>query len=290
MLDGRVAYMNPATKKVLTQWEYMIQFENNDIGGGPEIEHEEYDLFHDSWASDKVNPYRDIRLTTPFVIKFDQKTFTHPVDHDIVITSRFGRRRRGPHRGLDIDLVTGDIVRSVLPGKVRFVGYSRGHGKTIVVRHPNEVETVYAHLSDYAVKEDDIVKEGQILGMGGNTGNSRGSHLHLEVRYKGIAIHPEYVFNFDGSKSIRGKDLWITNEWKNSKFHNSYRKSEIKPLLDEEAAIHAEKNEKRYHKVRKGDTLYGIALKHNTTLKEVCKMNSISKSTILSIGQVLRVR
>ena len=78
---------------------------------------------------------------------------------------------------LILTLVTGDFVRSVLPGKVRFVGYSRGHGKTVVIRHANEIETVYAHLSAYTVKENDKITEGQILGFGGNTGNSRGSHL-----------------------------------------------------------------------------------------------------------------
>ena len=249
-----------------------------------------HDIPYDYWQCDKINPYRDIDLPMPFNIKFNQTHFAHPVDDTIVITSRFGRRRSGPHRGLDIDLVTGDSVRSVLAGRVRFVGYSRGHGKTIVVRHANEIETVYAHLSDYAVGPNELIKQGQTLGFGGNTGNSRGSHLHLEVRYKGIAIHPEYVFNFDGSQSIRGKELWVTNEWKSPRLHSSYRQSELRPLFTQSEALVAQSREPKYYQVQKGDTLWRIALSHNLGLRQICTLNAISKSSVLRIGQMIQVR
>ncbi len=287
-LDGNVAYKNEKTNEVISESEYHILC-------APVMEvsfkvKEEHDHIDDYWRSDKINPYRDVKINVPFQIKFDQTTFTHPVDDDIVITSRFGRRRRGAHRGLDIDLVTGDFVRSVLPGKVRFVGYSKGHGKTVVVRHSNDVETVYAHLSAYTVRTNDSIPEGQIVGFGGNTGNSRGSHLHLEVRFKGICIHPEYVFNFDGSKTIRGDNLWVSNSWKSPKMHSSYRKSKIVPLFSEEDAIASQDAEPRQHKVRKGDTLYQIALKYSLRVKEICSMNNISQNSILSIGQIIQIR
>ena len=286
-LDGKTAYKNENTGEIITEKEYLLRCE-------PVMEvlfkMKEEDHVEDYWTSDKVNPYRGVKLTTPFQIKFDQETFTHPVDQDIVVTSRFGRRRRGAHRGLDIDLVTGDFVRSVLPGKVRFVGYSTGHGKTVVVRHANEVETVYAHLSAYTVRTNDSIPEGTIVGFGGNTGNSRGSHLHLEVRYKGVCIHPEYVFNFDGSKKIRGRELWVTNRWQSPKLHSSYRKSKLETLITEDDAIVAQNNEPKYHKVRKGDTLYQISRKYSLRVKEICSLNSISPNSILSIGQIIQIR
>lgn len=290
MLDGRVSFRNEKTDQFISQSEYLLlrdaglvdisQDENNLVDG----------YFTDHWQDDKVNPYKDIVLPTPFKIQFDQTTFTHPIDGDIVVTSRFGRRRRRPHRGIDLDLITGDVVRSVLSGKVRFVGYSRGHGKTVVVRHANEIETVYAHLSEYSVNINDIISEGQIIGMGGNTGRSTGSHLHLEVRYKGVCIHPEYVFNFDGSKSIRGSDLWVSNGWKSPKSHSAYRKSKVTPLLTEEAAISAEKAEPRFHRVRNGETLSHIANRYHLRLREIYKLNAISKNSILSIGQIIKIR
>lgn len=290
VLDGRVAYINSETEEIITKSEYFLRF-----GGALEADdhghhHGEFDDFQDYWTSDKVNVYKDVVLPTPFKINFDQSTFTHPIDHNIRVTSRYGRRRRRHHRGIDLDLVTGDNVRTVLPGKVRFVGYSSGHGKTVVVRHMNEIETVYAHLSEYKVEENDIVSEGQVIGLGGNTGRSTGSHLHLEVRYKGVCIHPEYVFNFDGSQTIRGTELWVSNSWKSPKFHSAYRKSKVTPLLTEDEAIAAQKAEPRFHKVRSGDTLGHIAMKHHLGVSEICRMNGISKKSTLRVGQRIKVR
>ena len=245
---------------------------------------------YNNWKTDRVNPYYGQQLPTPFKIEFDQSTFTHPIGYKNVVTSRFGRRRRGPHKGIDLDLVTGDSVRTVLPGKLRFVGYSRGHGKTVVVRHANEMETLYAHLSAYNVKVNDILAEGEVLGLGGNTGNSRGSHLHLEVRYKGVTIHPEYVFNFDGSQTIRGAELWVSNAWKSPRFHSAYRKSEVTSLLSKTEAVASENAEPRYYRVRSGDTLSHIAQRYNLGVREICSLNAISINSILRIGQVLKVR
>ncbi len=290
VLDGKVSYRNKKTKEFISQSEYNLFSRLSIKAALPEKNYISHDSSTDYWQSDRVNPYRDIVLSTPFKIEFDQTTFTHPVNGDIIVTSRFGSRRRGPHRGLDLDLITGDSVLSVLPGQVRFVGYSRGHGKTVVVRHANEVETVYAHLSKYAVEPNDLIAEGQLLGFGGNTGNSRGSHLHLEVRYKGVCIHPQYVFNFDGSQTIRGSDLWVTNEWKSPRFHSSYRNSKVTPLFTETDAIAAQNAEPRYHRVRRGDTLSHIAGRYHIRLREICKLNAISKNSTLSIGQILQVR
>lgn len=286
-LDDAIAYRNESTGEIIDQQEYTLLCEGDLPADGSDHEgHNHYDY----WQCDQINPYKDFILPSPFLIAFDQQTFTHPVDGDIVVTSRFGRRRRGPHRGLDLDLVTGDNVRSVLPGKIRFVGYSRGHGKTVVVRHANDVETVYAHLSAYTVKVNDVITEGQIIGLGGNTGNSRGSHLHLEVRYKGVCIHPEYVFNFDGSQTIRNKELWVTNGWKSPTMHSSYKQSQISPLTSEADAIAYQSTEPKYHKVKRGDTLSEIARSYSLRLSEICSMNAISRSSILRIGQVIQIR
>ena len=289
-LDGKVVYRNESSNDFLTPTEYFLRYQPSYKEASEAGQLSGFEDFYYYWDSEKVNPYVDVELPTPFKIEFDQSTFTHPIDGYIKITSRFGRRRRGPHRGLDIDLVTGDQVRSVLPGKVRFVGYSSGHGKTVVVRHANGVETVYAHLSAYKVKPNDVITEGQVIGLGGNTGNSRGSHLHLEVRYKGVCIHPEYVFNFDGSQTIRGTELWVNKTWKSPRSHSSYRPSECTPLHSLEAAIAAEKAAPRFHRVRRGDTLSHIAERYHLRTSEICRLNGISKTTTLRIGQTLRIR
>lgn len=242
------------------------------------------------WDTTRVNAYKQATTPDIFPLYFNESNYAAPVSHNMHVTSRFGHRKRGPHRGIDVDLVTGDKVMSILPGRVRFVGYSRGHGRTVVVRHANEVETVYAHLSKYNVKTNDLVSAGQVLGKGGATGNARGSHLHFELRYRGICIHPEYVMKFDGSNQIRGSELWVTSSLINPKNHSSYRKSDFVVLASAQEAQEYKEAAPKFHQIQSGDTLYGIALNYNLRLSEICKLNSIRPTEILKVGKTIKVR
>ena len=112
----------------------------------------------------------------------------------------------------------------------------------------------------------------------------------MEVRYKGVCIHPEYVFNFDGSNTINDEELWVTNGWKSPRLHSSYRKSKVKGLETEEEAIAYQENEPKYHRVKRGDTLSQIGRSYSLRLSEICSLNSISRSSILRIGQLIQIR
>jgi hypothetical protein len=123
-------------------------------------------------------------------------TYRAPVDG--IVTSRYGYRHGRHHSGIDLDLETGDTVRSCWAGKVRYAKYNDGgFGNLVIVRHYNGLETLYAHLSKLIVAPDQEVKAGDVLGLGGNTGRSYGSHLHFEVRFYDAAINPEEVIDFD---------------------------------------------------------------------------------------------
>ena len=283
-LDSSRAYRNVVTDTIMSIEEYSSLSRlpiEEEVRQAPEREF---------WDTTRVNAYKNYKASEIFVLFFDETHYVPPVEHNMHITSRFGHRRRGAHKGIDVDLVTGDKIRSVLSGQVRFVGYSRGHGRTVVVRHNNDLETVYAHLSKYNVKINDIVQAGDLLGKGGATGNARGSHLHFEMRYKGICIHPEYLFKFDGSNEITGSEVWVTSSWKNPNHHSSYRKSSIDILSSEEEAIAYKEAEPKYHSVQSGDTLYGIAIAYNLKLSEICHLNRINSSSVLKIGKKLQVR
>jgi len=106
------------------------------------------------------------------------------------ISSYFGRRGSGFHTGLDIDGCTGDAVHACDDGKVVFAGYSGGYGYLVKVDHGNGMQTWYAHLSKISVSVGDKVSRGGRVGSVGSTGNSTGSHLHLEVRINGVAQNP----------------------------------------------------------------------------------------------------
>ena len=204
-----------------------------------------------------------------------------------MITSRYGWRRGRPHKGIDIDLVTGDTVRAMLEGIVRFARYSRGHGKTIIVRHYNGLETAYAHLSAYAVKVNDTVKAGQMIGKGGVTGNARGSHLHLVTSFEGNYINPEYIFDFGETNTIRRQAFWITEHWVKTPYHSSKKQSELEFFDTYESALAHQKQQNRakIYVVKRGDTLSEISGKHHISLSRLCKINRIRTTSVLKIGQ-----
>ena len=149
-----------------------------------------------SWNNDYTRAYA---VTLPAEYKIDLRNFHMPCDSRMV-TSHYGYRRsfRRQHYGTDIKVFVGDTIRAAFSGKVRVVadqGRRKGYGKYVVIRHPNGLETVYGHLSKHLVKPDQIVKAGEVIGLGGNTGRSTGSHLHFETRFLGQFINPEKLFD-----------------------------------------------------------------------------------------------
>lgn len=143
-----------------------------------------------------TNGYAYKQTELPETYKIDLRGFHMPTPSR-VITSDFGPRWGRNHRGLDIKVYIGDTIRAAFSGKVRVVKYDgRGYGKYIVIRHNNGLETIYGHLSKQLVHEDQTVHAGQVIGLGGNTGRSTGSHLHFETRLCGVALNPAIFFDF----------------------------------------------------------------------------------------------
>lgn len=246
------------------------------------------DVKAEYWISTVYNPYKYAAdLKFPLKLTFEDSTYFSPIGKDKVVTSRYGWRRGRPHKGIDIDLVTGDSIFSMFDGVVRMSRYSRGHGRTVVVRHYNGLETVYAHLSEYGVKENDTVAKGAYLGKGGVSGNARGSHLHLVVNYKGVSINPEYLFKFDDNNAVRANELWVTKKWTQPIAHNSKKQSKIKPLLSEEDALASLIKQRSIYIVKAGDTLSRISKRNEVTIASICKVNTIRRNSVLRIGQQL---
>ncbi|WP_225036395.1 peptidoglycan DD-metalloendopeptidase family protein [Winogradskyella sp. SM1960] len=246
------------------------------------------DIKADHWDTSVHNPYVDTVQQFPLELNFTDSTYASPVPHVKVVTSRYGWRRGRPHNGIDIDLVTGDSVVTILDGIVRFAKYTNGFGNAVVVRHFNGLESTYAHLSHIGVKANDTLVKGQYIGKGGNTGNSRGSHLHLELSYKGEQIHPEYLFDFSSKNAIRSEQVWVTQKWTHARFHNSRRVSKVKVIKSaDEAALESLARRPKMYIVKKGDTLYGISRRNNMSISRLCKTNAIKQSSPLKIGQKL---
>lgn len=229
------------------------------------------DIYNNIWTSERLNPYKIPIDSLPDTVRIDCKDFFSPVPG--IITSDFGPRRYRYHYGTDLRLNIGDSVHAAFSGKVRIIDYeARGYGHYVVIRHDNGLETVYAHLSQVMVELDQVVKGGELIALGGNTGRSTGPHLHFEMRYLGNAINPASIINF------------YTGQVHNDTYQITKRKSFYyqRDLKAQQAA--------KYYKVRKGDTLGQIALRNGTSVKALCRMNSIKLKKLLQPGQKIRVR
>jgi murein DD-endopeptidase MepM/ murein hydrolase activator NlpD len=172
------------------------------------------------------------------------------------------------HYGLDIKVERGDTIRAAFDGKVRYVSYQRrGYGYYVVIRHPNGIETLYAHLTKQLVGENDVVMAGDPIGLGGNTGRSTGTHLHFETRLLGKALNPALMFDFP-NQDVTG-DTYL------------YMKPKKK--------VYDPSDPDTYYKVKSGDTLGRIAARKGTTVKNLCKLNGITTQSTLRVGQILRL-
>jgi len=130
------------------------------------------------------------------------------------VSDLFGHRRCHPvlkipsfHTGIDFSAKIGTPVLATANGSVVDIVHSRrGYGNRIVVKHDNEYQTIYAHLSDICVSKGDTVIVGQEIGAVGNSGLSTGSHLHYEIRYNGKAIDPLSLYQMNLESEDTAKD------------------------------------------------------------------------------------
>ena len=94
------------------------------------------------------------------------------------------------HPGIDFKGRRGDVVKSTANGKVIFAGWAGGYGNCVRIKHNNNFETLYGHLSKVKVKAGQKVSVGDNIGLVGSTGHSTGNHLHYEVRKNGKPVNP----------------------------------------------------------------------------------------------------
>ncbi len=210
--------------------------------------------------------YKELKDTVQIVMRREACDYDTPFLGRI--TSNFGDRGARYHYGIDIKLYKGDPVKTAFEGLIRISQYSRTYGNVVVVRHQNGLETLYAHLSARKVKEGDHVEAGSVIGLGGNTGRSTGSHLHFECRYQGEPIDPNTIINWvSGELAVDTMNL--------NAAHFAYLK---------------EARSKKYHTIRSGDTISGIASKYSTYTSTICRLNGISRNSTIYVGKRLRVR
>lgn len=261
-----------------------------------------------TWETNKVHCYNHDDLPEDF--RIDLRGFHMPTPSR-VITSNYGYRASfgRMHKGLDIKVYIGDTIVSAFDGKVRVVSYeAKGYGNYVVIRHENGLETIYGHLSKHLCKTGDVVKAGQPIGLGGNTGRSTGSHLHFETRLLGEALDPSLLFDFVAQDvTCDFYDYHRSDARKNSNSLLASSESlgassnildvpsaeeEVIVVEEAESISNGSKNSRsqasKIYKVRKGDTLSSISRRVGCSVQQLCSRNGINKRTKLQLGQMLR--
>ena len=265
--------LNPRLHALLTEDSTinLVQYWNNEI----------------CYTSGRQNDLSKLKDTLWLcVLEEEHSKFICPVDG--IVTSRYGYRSGRHHSGIDLNLNTGDTVRAAWSGKVRYAKYNDGgFGNLVIVRHYNGLETFYAHLSKLIVVPDQDVKAGDVLGLGGNTGRSFGAHLHFEVRFYDASINPEEIIDF-ANRVCKDDNLFV---------HKGLFRPGAKPSdAEEQGETHEhvapvpQAAQRKYYKVRSGDTLSEIASRNQTTVSKICQLNGIRPTSTLQIGRSLRVK
>lgn len=254
--------------------------------------------FYAVWSNNYVNPLLDMNgQTIPNSTDIDLTGFVAPVVGPI--TSPYGWRRRRMHKGEDIGLHTGDTVRAAFDGRVRIKRYERrGYGYYYVIRHANNLETIYGHLSRQLVQEGDYVKAGQAIGLGGSTGRSTGPHLHFEMRFMGIALDPSDLIDFENFKprmqvyhfDKKHAEWAQNNKGKRGAGSGPGKTSASTTQKSTTSSKGTSGSGGSVHRVKQGDTLSSIARRYGTTVSRLCKLNGIKANKVLQPGEKIRYK
>jgi murein DD-endopeptidase MepM/ murein hydrolase activator NlpD len=245
--------------------------------------------YYSVWDSRSIDPYGIDPSDFDEVIDlqlFDQsknQLWSMPMQENKV-TSIFGPRWGRRHSGVDLDLDTGDPINTTFDGIVRVTGWDGGgYGRFVIVRHYNGLETLYGHMSrNDIVTSGQLVKAGDLIGLGGNTGRSYGSHLHFETRYEGNPFNPQHIFEFQNNQ-LKGEHFLLTPDIFRSSHAN---------LANEYGQAGDKVRIKRisWYRVRSGDTLAEIASRTGISTQKLAKKNRMSSRSTLRVGMRIRVK
>jgi len=247
-------------------------FVNYDTGLYPA--HTYYNRWNPRAAFDYPSSLSENDSIAVLLLRDKKEDYHHPLGEKTLrryfgwVTSPFGWRDGRAHNGVDLELHHWDSIYCMFPGKVRMARTYSDFGRVVVVRHNNGLETLYAHMSKIRVKEGQEVKAGQLLGHGGQTGNASGTHLHLEMRFKGVPVNPAHVVSFK-NKDLHADTLVLK---KMSRTYIAY------PV-----GI-------KYHTVKRGEYPSRIAKRYGISTEQFCSMNNITRKTRLTVGQKLKIK
>ena len=177
-----------------------------------------YSLYQRYWDTANLRskmleiPFSNDRLML-MLVQDANTPFVMPCQFDKVRTT-YGETKNGAfHPGIDLKTEPQTLVKSCFDGVVRMARNYGDYGVTVVVRHYNGLETVYAHLDKVSVKPNQIVKAGQVIGQTGTSGNTKECILHFETRFMNEYFDPEIVVDFEEEDVVQNNMALMSRDF-----------------------------------------------------------------------------
>lgn len=228
------------------------------------------------WNSKKILNSVTIENDSSYLFHLihEESPYVHPICKTTIkkyggaVTSKQGWRDGKRHNGVDINCDQWDSIQSAFSGRVRFAKEYEGYGKVVIVRHYNGLETLYAHLASIKVKTGQFIKAGDLIGLAGSTGNSEGSHLHFEIRFKDQILNPENVIDFK-TFTLRSDSLLVR------KVGSGFTALPFGEL---------------HHVIERGDYPMKIAVRYGMDILTFTELNNITSKTKLKVGEIVLIK
>ena len=214
-----------------------------------------------------------------------------------IITDLYGTRK-GVHKGIDIAAEVGSPIYAVAEGVVSRSYYSDSYGNVVFIKHNNLFETVYAHLKSRDVVEGKVVKQGDVIGRMGNTGDSSGVHLHFEIHQnewtfeKQNAIDPVMALGEVGIGKYVYADLAKSLEVSGRSQGQPQPQSQDQlpvSLNGSNPGTEYQTNGDIVHNVKPGETIWSIAKMYGANVETISTINHL-RSDVIIPKQILIVR
>ena len=231
-----------------------------------------------------------------------ESEFVFPCINMTYVCSPYGMRSGRMHTGMDIKQKLGDSIVAAWDGVVRKANKNYyAYGGTVVIRHANGLETLYSHLSAIDVEENQTVKAGDLIGKAGRTGRATTEHLHFETRFLYEYFDPRTIIDFNTFSlsadtlyvqkgKFKGKNTILTEDVPSIDSNSIVSDSASNTTSEQKQTATSTTTKPHIYIVKKGDTLYAIAKKHNMSVQTLSKLNNLTDTGILSIGQKLKLK
>jgi murein DD-endopeptidase MepM/ murein hydrolase activator NlpD len=254
-----------------------------------------FGLYQNLWdtlyiRSEKIEiPFFDNQLKI-ILVQEGNMPFAFPVSGSI--STGYIKYRGKQHTGIDFMVTKNEPVVACFDGVVRIANKFEEYGNTVVLRHYNGLETLYAMLENVCVVSGQKLHAGELIGHAGIPDKNKKNALHFETRFLNEFFNPEKVINFQERK-LQSNVLALTPDDITAvpvvKPYPAVKKEETKTDDKIQPLPENTKTTPIYHTVQAGETIFKICSKYHITEEQLRSLNSIKGNNIM-VGQKLRVQ